>query len=432
MSFDLYSQESEARIGGLRPIKTPEPGAFEGFFRGAGMRTMRTFAETARAGSLIVNSMAADTEARVTGDRLAAQDKYFKQHDETFQRAVDYWTPKPGEVGAAGEIVGQLLGLIPQVIAAPAVAVAGTQLSVAEDLVRKGVDSGKAGAVGAAQAGGLGLGIWMPILGQNLWQRVALGGAGFNVLQGTATRAASGAILEGTPAADDFKAFDGTAVTLDALLGLAFGGLAHLSPAARAQGERAWRRIESWTKGLQQSEVDAIATLRQAQHLNVDSAPGLLATHADIDAHVQRIRTAIDQLAADKPVDVADLPAAQFKADPARAAEQKAIAAELGAEANRVMAETGMRAPGERLPDRATAQGPESLTESAGDPLQSEAQHFAESHPEVELTVGRDADGQPIRRKLKEYLEEVDATVARAHEDAKLFDVAAACLLGAN
>ena len=70
MSFDLYSQESEARVGGLQPVTKPDPGAFEGFFRGAGMGAMRTMAEHARAGSLIINTLAADREASITGNFL--------------------------------------------------------------------------------------------------------------------------------------------------------------------------------------------------------------------------------------------------------------------------------------------------------------------------------------------------------------------------
>lgn len=438
MAFDLYSQESEARIGGLRPVKTPEAGAFDNFFSGTGRVAMRGFAEAGRAASMAlaaplvaVDKMAEMSRFGGAANATLLQDKFFAAHDEIFGRAVDAWAPKPGEVGVAGEVAGQLLSTLPLVIASPAAAVAKTQLTTGEDLVRKGVDPLKAGAVGAVQGAGLGLGIWLPILGTNGWQRVVVGGAGANVAQGIGTRAASGAILDGTPAADEFKAFDPTALTLDTLLGIAFGGLAHLSPAQRAQGERAWQRIDSWLKNADQTQVDALATLRQAQHLNVDSAPGVLATPQDIDAHVQRIRTAIDDLANDRPVRIDDLPAAKFEADPARAAAQREAAATLTDEAARVQAETGMKL--DPLPERAKSQGAESLLpEAAGvDPLHAEAARFVDANPDLEITVGRDADGAPVRRKLREYMDEQEATVARAQEDAKLFDVAAACLLGA-
>lgn len=339
-AFDLYPNETAERIASLRPVSAPEPGAFDNFMRGAGMGAMRTFAEFGRVGGMAVGGVLEGVERFGEGHPLqkhrdtTATDWWFRNvQDDIFQNAVDYWTPKPGEVGVAGEMVGQLLATLPLVIASPASAVAATQLGTAETLLRKGVDPMKAGAVGAVQGAGLGLGIWMPILGNNLWQRAVLGGAGFNAVQGIGTRAASGMILDGTAAAEDFKAFDPTAITLDVLLGLAFGGLVHLSPKQRAQGEAAWRRIEAWTKGLKRSDLDAIAVLRQGEHRNVDAAPGKLAGIEDVEAHGQRMRTVQEQLANDRPVQVEDLPAPKFEPDSARAAEAERVFAEMQAEA---------------------------------------------------------------------------------------------------
>ncbi|MCC7326540.1 MAG: hypothetical protein IT521_07025 [Burkholderiales bacterium] len=207
-------------------------------------------------------------------------------------------------------------------------------MSTGEDLVRKGVDADKAGAVGAVQAAGLGLGVWLPVLGKTLAQRVVIGGAGFNAVQGAATRGASGAILEGTKAADEFKAFDPTAVTLDVLLGLAFGGIAHLSPAQRAQGEAAWSKIAEWTGTFKPSDIDALVTLKQAEHLNVESAPGRMASAEDIAKHHAAMKQAVDDLLNDRPVNVEALTeGAKFLPDAERIAFGKTIADELNAQA---------------------------------------------------------------------------------------------------
>lgn len=326
MSLDLYREEIDNRLASLRPATEPEPGMFDNFLAGSGKVAMQTFAKAGRAASMAVAPLAMAFEKEPGSTEV--QDRFFKAHDEIFGRAVDYWTPKPGEVGAAGQVVGQLLGTLPQVFASPALTVAATQLSTGEDLVRKGVDAGTAQAVGGVQAAGLGLGIWVPILGQTLAQRVLLGGAGFNVAQGLATRAASAELLEGTPGAEDFKALDPTALTLDVLLGAAFGGIAHINPRMRAEGDAWHARLKEWGAKLKPSEVDALAALRQAQHLNADSLPGKPVDVEDVNAHVTRMRQAIDDLANDRPVNVEDLPAGRFEPDAARTAEAESVFAD--------------------------------------------------------------------------------------------------------
>lgn len=503
MSFDLYSKESEARISSLPPVSRPEPGMFEGFLSGTGSYAMQGLAKAGRAIDML-GAVGPIVQDKVSGTGTQAQDRYFKEHDEVFNRAVDYWTPKPGEVGAAAEITGQLLSTLPLVIASPGLAVAGTQLSTAEDLVRKGVDAGKAQAVGAVQAAGLGLGIWMPIIGQNLWQRVVVGGAGFNVAQGIVTRGASGAILSGTAAADDFKAFDGSAVTLDLVLGAAFGAITHLSPEQRAQGAQYWKRIEDWAKTLKPSEIDALATLRQSQHLNVDSAPGKAAGPADVEAHVTAMRQAITDLLNDKPVNVENIVReASFLPDEQRAQFQKDMQAELTQQARQMVldaiASRDARAKAEDTPgflrtaddllalktteDAAAPRNPELaraieiaqkpgfqltaqekiflnsvlsgnafesliktvpepapratppeslLPEAAGvEPLQAEAARFADANPDLNIAVMK-PDGTEAIQTVKQYLDDADNVVKQAADDAKLFEVAAACMLGAG
>ena len=313
MSLDLFQQEGNERLTALPPVQNVDPGMFDGFVRGTGLATMKGFAKAARAVDLL-GSVGPIVQDAFTGG-TEAQDKYFAEHDAVFGRAVDYWTPRSNEIGMAGEVMGGLMSVLPQVIASPGLAVATTQLGTAEDLANVGVTTGKAQIVGAVQGLTLGTGIWMPILGKNLWQRAVIGGAGFNLAQGTVARGVSGAILEGTPAAEMFKAFDGEAMTLDVLMGLAFGGLVHYSPTQRAQGAKAWESIEGWARNLNPSDKAAIVTLREAQHLNLDSTPGKPVSDVDIEAHVNRMRASIDQLATDQPVNVEDIRVPRRTAD---------------------------------------------------------------------------------------------------------------------
>ncbi|MEL0113643.1 MAG: hypothetical protein VW835_18065, partial [Rickettsiales bacterium] len=283
MSLDLYQDEADQALERLpkAPTASLEAPFFHNFLPG----TMRVMAgEMAKVGRSV--SMAASVpmilaDAAMGGTEL--QDRFFQQHDEVFGSAVKYWTPQAGEVGFAGEVVGSLAGMLPTIIANPALAVGSQVMSQAEDLVEKGVSPAKAIGVGVVQGAGLATGIWMPILGQNLWQRVVLGGAGFNVLQGVTTRAGSQLILEGEKAAEMFPTFDAKMLTLDLLLGMAFGGVAHVSPEMRAQGKDVWARIANWAENLTPEQVDALAAVRQAEHLNAETAPGVLRTPADVE-----------------------------------------------------------------------------------------------------------------------------------------------------
>lgn len=304
MSFDLYEQENLEAVSNLPPVQDVEPSFFAGMSQVPKL-AMRSLAVAGRAGSMAAASVPVLMD-RLTGD-TTLEDKYFKFHEDTFQSAVDYWTPRPNEVGTAAQVVGDLVTTLPMAIAAPPIALGSAYLGASEDLVRQGVDPLKAQAVGATQAAGFALGIWMPILGKNLWQRTVVGGAGFNVLQGAVTRGVSGEMLEGTPAEGQFKAFDGEAMTLDVLMGLGFGTFAHLSPSQRAQGEEAWNKISEWAQNMTPSQKAAVATLREAQHMNVDSTPGKPIDPSDIEAHVNRMRTAIDQIVNDQPVDVENI-----------------------------------------------------------------------------------------------------------------------------
>src|SRR4030067_1469221 len=134
MSLSLFEDENLKRVEETPIVSRSDPGAFDGFFRGAGQFAMKGFAEGGRA--LSVAGGAAPVLYDAVNGGTEASDRYFKWHDETFGDAVDYWTPKPGEVGLAGQVAGTLLSTLPMVIASPSLTVAKTQLSTAEDPTR--------------------------------------------------------------------------------------------------------------------------------------------------------------------------------------------------------------------------------------------------------------------------------------------------------
>ncbi len=142
--LDLYQADIADRVSSLKPADDVEPSTFANFFRGTGMSAMKGLAEIPRAVSMAqsVYPILAD---KVTGGTILT-DRYFKEHDRIFNSAVDYWTPKPNEVGVAGEVTGKLLSMIPLIAAGgvssmfPLAAVGAAQLATAEDLARKHPD----------------------------------------------------------------------------------------------------------------------------------------------------------------------------------------------------------------------------------------------------------------------------------------------------
>jgi len=230
MSFDLFPNEQSAALlnAARHPSTAPDPGVFDNFASGAGQYTMRSLAEAGRALDM-AGAVFPIMVDKVTGGTVR-QDQYFKEHDEVFNNAVDYWTPRPGEVGTAGQVAGQLFGGVLQAVISPALLIGSTQLSSAEDLVRNGVDSSTANVVGAIQGTGAAVGLKLPFLGQSLATRL-LSGAGGNLAQGTFGALASSTVLKDAgyeQQAEQFNPWDFRARVLDVMLGAAFGGMAHI------------------------------------------------------------------------------------------------------------------------------------------------------------------------------------------------------------
>lgn len=232
MSFDLFPNEQNATLlnAARHPSTTPDAGTWGNFLPGAASYGMRSLAEVGRAVDL-AGSVFPIAYDWATGDKNNTQrDKYFAEHDAVFNSAVDYWTPRPGEVGTAGQIAGQLAGGILQASISPALLVGTAQLSTAEDLTREGVDPGAANVVGDIAGIGAAVGLKLPFLGKTLASRVLTGATG-NVVQGAATAGASHTVLDaaGSPEqAAQYNATDLKGRLIDALMGAAFGGLAHL------------------------------------------------------------------------------------------------------------------------------------------------------------------------------------------------------------
>lgn len=425
MSFDFFPNEQGATLlnAARKPSTTPEPGVFDNFASGAGQYTMRSLAEAGRAVSMAGAVVPIALDAMVGDDNFSGKsltDRYFETHDEVFNSAVDYWTPKPGEVGTAGQVAGQLAGGVMQAIVSPALLVGTTQLSAAEDLVRSGVDSATAQVVGGIQGASMAVGLKLPYLGQTLATRV-LSGAGGNLVQGTAGALASSEVLKAEgydKQAEQYNPWDLRARALDVMLGAAFGGLAHIDAKGKLQEP----------PKLTPTDEAALLVANQARHLEDVTPQGRPATDADATMHADAMRQAIDQVLRGEQVTVDDI-VRDMRMVPDEAQYQQR--AEIMAEAQRIAEQVAPFDPivPKMEPTRPLADN----IPMEGDPASIQARRFASEQPDLTIPTNRaDADGNPVTMRAADAIALADAEVAHAQATAaNLFKTAANCLLGA-
>lgn len=291
-SDDLMTAAVNSRWSPSKPVA---PSGFDNFGSTAGNYFMRGMAEMGRSASMAVAAIPVALDKVVGNDNMTGKslsDRYFEFHDETFGRAVDYWTPKPDETNKAGQVVGSLGAGIVQFLASPAATVANAQLSTSENLVRQGVSSDAALLAGDIAGLGTVAGIALPILGKNLTQRVATGVAG-NLGQSVATASITQQIIKADGGSNEvmsqFDPFDPTGRLVDVLMGAVFGAKAHL---------------DARVADIPATERDALLVLNQSRHMEAVSVPGRIATESDFIKAVDNTRAAIDQLVRGEPVSV--------------------------------------------------------------------------------------------------------------------------------
>lgn len=301
------------------------PGTFSGFLSAVGGGVMqggsRTFTTLALAASPVVgarddylNSFRTPESqqlARSLGIKpdtsapdKSGQDWYFRNVvEDVGQGATEYWAPDPAQTGTAGRIAGGLAQIaIPLAVTGgnPALLAGNEGLEAPAGLVKQGVGTGAAVAFGTVSAGATMLGFKIPAsFGTTLLQRVG-SGAGANLAVGTVTAAAQQAVLESSGNAELAKAYSPLnfeARAVDLLTGAAFGGIAHLQAGPKPTS----------------ADRDAILTVSNAKHLQVDTAPGLPRDEASSAAHQNALASAMRSVLRGDPVSVADaIQAAEF------------------------------------------------------------------------------------------------------------------------
>lgn len=426
MSFDFFPNEQSASLlrATRNPSTVPDPGVWGGFASGTGNYAMRSLAEAGRSVDMLGSVFPIAVDA-VTGG-TARQDQYFQEHDDVFNGAVDHWTPRPGDVGTAGQIAGQLAGGVLQAVISPALLVGSAQLSTGEDLVRQGVDAGAANVAGDVAGLGMAVGLRLPFLGDKLATRV-LSGAGGNVAQGAVVAGVTHGVLDaaGNPEqAEQYQALDLKGRLIDAMLGAAFGGLAHVGapPSKPAVGRDVAAKLTA-------TDEAALLVANQARHMEDATPQGRPATAADATMHVDAMRQAIDQTLRGEAVTV-DPITKDMRMVPDETQYQQRM--EVTDEAHRLAEqEAPLSPPIFRAPD---AQPASADVEALGhDPASVKARQFSTEQPDLMIASNRvDANGAPLMVKASEAIAQADADLAHTQAVApNIFKTAALCLLGA-
>lgn len=399
------------------PPAPQAPGLFHNFAPSAGNYFMRSMATAGRAASMLVGAVPAIADWAIdpyspTGEALGLQqkrlaDRYFEWHDEVSGSAVDFWTPKPQEVGTAGQVVGQLAGGIVKFLASAPLAVADNQLSTSEDLVRQGVDVTTAQVAGGIAGVSTAIGIRAPAaVGGTLTQRVA-SGAGINVAQSALANLATQGVLRAGDAPEaavkQFDPLDPKTLTVDVLMGAVFGAKAHFDAPPTVK--------------------DALLALNQARHLEANALPGKPATVTDVTKAVDGTRTAIDQMLRGEPVAV-DGPLPRFAPD----AEVDAFRAEMQA-----LAADGQAAEPIARPEMADPDLPPPPDKPAPGGSAETAPQAPQFDAAVKLPAGDfdPATGEPRMLSANEVVAKAYDDAAQAKKIApNLLQTAASCLLG--
>ncbi len=421
--------------------------------------------------------------SRAVNDAFGVNDtseSFIKNQRKLAEQQVRALTPDAGTTGTAGQVLfslaevggqaaaGTLLGGLP----GAAATVGGLQgFSDYEKSRADGVDYGTAVEKALVTGGTAALGAVLPMsLGLRAGGAVAEGVGAALTTGGTAAGAASGAVARAAPdllysagtnvamgmaqrglsaeilrrggyedMARQYDVFDNQALAVDAVLGIAFGGLGRF---INSRGESVAVR------SAEPAEIDAALT--SSSHLNyeVTASPGVPVSVLSRNAHARAMDKAMTDALAGHPVDVGSLmDGAEFiqrrpRVDLASQEVRKAMglpdAVIRDTDAARfddVAGANYLATPKPRTREQIqqdeiagaerTIRGDDSRAAEA-DTL--EAQRAISDNPDLQVHVVNPDDSTTVVRAA-DLMAEADRDVANAQHDANLFDVAVSCFL---
>jgi hypothetical protein len=336
-AFDLAGDHDSASLidqARANPLDLSQPaGFFTGMGTGLATGLGRLAADTQRTTGLALGAVAGSFDM-LTGDAIKAQDKVFEHLVTPADNLSRHLAPKAEEIGMAGQILHGLVKIGGEAVAfGPGGVLVNETVGGTLDALDKGVDLQTAAKVGGVQGTAMTAGVIAPMtlgatgLGMNL-----LYGAGINLAQGVFQRGATAEIYAkaGRPdLAMQFKALDGEAMAVDAILGAAFagGGRALQLRGEKAKADAMAEYRAKLADMLKPSDIDA--ALVKSEQLKMERPGfGLPADLAARDSHVANMTGAIDDLIEGRPVTMRQ-EVGEFIPDPAAAKVQEDVAAVL-------------------------------------------------------------------------------------------------------
>lgn len=281
--------------------------------------------------------------AKFVNDTLGVNDtsaEFAAEQRKLAEQQVGRLTPSAGTTGTAGQVLYGLFDMGSQAVAGTliggpiggAAAVSGLQgFSEFEHLRAQGVDLSTAQDVALVHGVTAGAGTLIPmsiglraggVLAESVGSQIARTGesalrnataaaaraapdiayaAGTNVAMGMALRGVTSSLLSERGYDDmaaQYRVFDSQALAIDAVLGVAFGGVGRF---INSRGEAVNPPEFSRT------DIDAALTANIAQHAEIHTAPGIPINVLSRNAHAQALQKAMRDLSEGQPVDVAAL-----------------------------------------------------------------------------------------------------------------------------
>lgn len=240
--------------------------------------------------------------AETFGDGLSAEEEdEYQRFKKTTLEVMGGVRPDPVRTGSASNIVYDLLGMGPEVVAAGSMPMVlgapllgfGTGKLTEDQAITEGVDPETAREMGVVAGATMAVGLAAPAaVGKTIVTKIA-SGAGINAALGGVQRGVTSGILRDNgygDMADQYRVLDGWGFAADTIMGAGFGAL-HV-PAIPKE------------RVLKTAEHDAAMVLNDAVQAEIDAAPGIPVDPATRSAHMKALETAGRQLMNDEPVRV--------------------------------------------------------------------------------------------------------------------------------
>lgn len=283
-----------------------EPGFFSGAPGAVGTALGRVAGVASQLGGELIyqSGVTATIDALFDTDLTGFADLKLRQEPAQLTASM---TPDPYTTGTLGQILYGFVGIgLPAAVGtfyggpAGGAALAGGFQTVGTytDLTQQGVDPNTAAGAAAFDGSLVAVGVGAPAaIGGRALLNTLVYGPGINVAQDLIASQGISSILEQrgyTEMADRYASIEAEMIAADILLGAAFGWGGARSNRSRGGVARATPTV---------SDIDAGLTAMAQRHVEIDTAPGIPANLAAVQAHTRNLAAATEALLDGRPIE---------------------------------------------------------------------------------------------------------------------------------